>query len=69
MENFCISFEKGDFSLESGAIAPNVPPQLCHWYFAVDKVDKPTIYVLIGSEADMIICKRADMIIHKCINA
>ena len=23
---FCIPFAKGDFSLESGAIAPNVPP-------------------------------------------
>ena len=32
------------------------------------KMDKPMIYVMIGSEANMIILKRAH-IIHKCINA
>ena len=31
-------------------------------------MDKPMIYVMIESEANMIILKRAD-IIHKCINA
>ena len=30
VENFIFLFEKGDFYLESGAIAPNVTPQLRH---------------------------------------
>ena len=29
----CISFKKDDFFLEVSSIAPNVPPQLRHWYF------------------------------------
>ena len=32
------------------------------------KMDKTIIYFMIGSEADTIINKRADMIMHKCIN-
>ena len=32
--SFLYSFKKGNFSLEDGTIAPNVPPQLRHWYFA-----------------------------------
>ena len=32
------------------------------------KVDKPLFYVMIGSEEDMIIHTRTDMMIHKCIN-
>ena len=32
--SFLYSFKKGNFSLEDGAIAPNVPPHLHHWYFA-----------------------------------
>ena len=31
-------------------------------------MNKPMIYVMIESETDMTIDKRADMIIHKCIN-
>ena len=29
--SFLYSFEKDNFSLEDGIIAPNVPPQLHHW--------------------------------------
>ena len=32
--SFLYSFKEGNVSLENGTIAPNVPPQLCYWYFA-----------------------------------
>ena len=67
--HFCIPFEKGNISLEGSTIALNVPPQLLHWYFEnyiplshlhyihhtkyMQKVDKPMIHVMIGSEADI----------------
>ena len=49
-----------------------IPLSYCHYYHHTkhtQKVDKPLVYVMIGSEADMITHKRADMIIHKCINS
>ena len=59
--SFSIPFKKGDYSLEGGAIARNVPPQLRHCWLLntfiiqniyTQKVDKPIIYVMTESEKD-----------------
>ena len=43
-------------------------PQYNHHTKYTQKMNKPMIYVMIESETDMTIDKRADMIIHKCMN-
>ena len=44
-------------------------PHYIHQKKFTQKIDKLMIYVMIESEVDMTIHKRADMIIHKYINA
>ena len=44
-------------------------PHNIHHTKYTQKLNKPMIYVMIESETDMAIHKRADMIIDKCINA
>ena len=44
-------------------------PHYIHHTKYTQKVDKPLVYVMIESETVKAIHKRADMIIHKCINA
>ena len=44
-------------------------PHYIHHTNYIQKLDTPMIYVMIESETDRTIYKRADMIIHKCINA
>ena len=67
--SYLYSFKKGNFPLEGGAIVPNVFPQLRHCISRncillshphyihhtkyMQKADKPMIYVMIGSEADV----------------
>ena len=48
---------------------PMSHPHYIHHTKYTQNVDKPMIHVMIGSDADMIIHKRADMIMYKCINA
>ena len=43
-------------------------PHYIHHTKYTQNVDKPVIHVMIGSDANMIIHKTADMIMHKCIN-
>ena len=44
-------------------------PHHIHHTKYTQKLDKPMVYVMIESETDMAIQKRADLIIHKYINA